>query len=37
MPSVFFGESSSLVVRVSSRTFSDSCALEIHTLRPLTT
>ena len=29
--------SSNFVVRVSSRTFSDSSALEIHTLRPLTT
>ena len=37
MPSVFLAQSSSFVVRVSSRTFSDSSALEIHTLRPLTT
>ncbi len=37
MPSVFFFTSSYLVVRVSRRTFSDSSALEIQTLRPLTT
>ncbi len=37
IPSVFFSQSSSLVVRVSSRIFSDSTALEIQTLRPLTT
>ena len=35
-PSVLRGESSNFVVRVSSSTFSDSIALEIHTLRPLT-
>jgi hypothetical protein len=35
-PSVFFFTSSNFVVRVSSRIFSDSWALEIHTLRPLT-
>jgi len=36
-PSVFFATSSNLVVRVSSRIFSDSIAFEIHTLRPFTT
>ena len=36
MPSVFLVTSSYGVVRVSSRIFSDSSALEIHTLRPLT-
>ena len=36
-PSVFLVTSSNFVVRVSSRIFSDSIALEIHTLRPLTT
>ncbi len=40
MPSVFlaprFSKSSGDSVRVSSRIFSDSSALEIHTLRPLT-
>ena len=35
MPSVFLVTSSYGVVRVSSRIFSDSSALEIHTLRPL--
>ncbi|CNH20084.1 Uncharacterised protein [Mycobacterium tuberculosis] len=37
MPSVLRAASSNFVVRVNSRTFSDSSALEIHTLRPLTT
>ena len=37
MPSVRRRQSSSLVVRVSRRIFSDSSALEIQTLRPLTT
>ncbi len=36
IPSVFLVTSSYGVVRVSSRIFSDSSALEIHTLRPLT-
>ena len=36
-PAVFFGTSSNFVVRVSSRIFSDSSALEIQTLRPLMT
>ena len=36
MPSVFLVTSSYGVVRVSSRIFSDSSALEIHTFRPLT-
>ena len=37
IPSVGLAASSLGVVRVSSRIFSDSSALEIHTLRPLTT
>lgn len=37
IPSVRLATSSTFVVRVSSRIFSDSTALEIHTLRPLTT
>ena len=35
-PSVLRAESSNFVVRVRRRIFSDSIALEIHTLRPLT-